>query len=93
MQADITEKLEEKLERVDDLLQEVSRIKCVVTDAVEDGFKSALKTVKQGRAAAEDAIDDAKSAVKRNPLQALGIAFAIGVAIGGLTFWSRSSRR
>jgi len=44
MQAEITE----RLERVDDLLQEVSRIKTVVTDAVEDGFKSALKTVKQG---------------------------------------------
>jgi ElaB/YqjD/DUF883 family membrane-anchored ribosome-binding protein len=89
MQAEITE----RLERVDDLLQEVSRIKTVVTDAVEDGFKSALKTVKQGRAAAEDAIDDARHAVKRNPLQALGIAFAIGVAIGGLAIWSSSSRR
>jgi len=31
--------------------------------------------------------------VKRNPLQALGIAFAIGVAIGGLAIWSSSSRR
>ncbi|HWE84562.1 MAG TPA: hypothetical protein VG267_06430 [Terracidiphilus sp.] len=89
MQAEITE----RLERVDDLLQEVSRIKSVVTDAVEDGFKSALKTVKQGRAAAEDAIDDARHAVKRNPLQALGIAFAIGVALGGLAFWGSSSRR
>ena len=33
---------------------------------------------------AEDAIQDARYAIKRNPLQAAGILFAAGVVIGGL---------
>ncbi|HKF50124.1 MAG TPA: hypothetical protein VKB38_22365 [Terracidiphilus sp.] len=73
-----------KVATVDEVLQEVSRIREVVTEAVEDGFQSAVKAVKQGREAAEDAIADARHAVKRNPFEALGIAFATGVVIGAL---------
>jgi hypothetical protein len=62
----------EVLERhanVDEVLREVSRIKSIVTEAVEDGVKTALRTMKQGREATEDAIHDARHAIKRNPLQ------------------------
>lgn len=69
---------------VDDVLNEISKIKSAVTDAVDDGVKSTLKAIKQGRDAAEDAVDDAKRAVKRNPLQAIGIFFAAGVVAGCL---------
>lgn len=74
----------DKQAAVDDVLREVSRIKSVVTEAVEDGVQSALRAVKQGRDAAGDAIHDAKYAIKRNPLQSVGIVFAVGVAIGCL---------
>ena len=63
---------------LDDVLREVSRIKAVVTDAVDDGVRTAVKTIKQGRYAAEDAIDDARHAVKQNPFQAMGVVFAAG---------------
>ncbi len=69
---------------VDDVLREVSRIKSVVTDAVDDGVRSALRATKQGRAFAEDKIDDARHAIKRNPLQAAGIVFAAGIVIGSV---------
>jgi ElaB/YqjD/DUF883 family membrane-anchored ribosome-binding protein len=74
----------EKPASVDEVLREVSRIKSVVTDAVEEGVQTALKTLKHGRETAEDAIHDAKYAIKRNPFQAVGIVFAVGIAIGSL---------
>jgi ElaB/YqjD/DUF883 family membrane-anchored ribosome-binding protein len=77
----------EKSASVDDVLREVSRIKSVVTDAVDDGVRSALRAAKQGRAFAEDTIHDARYAIKRNPLQAAGILLAAGVVIGSLITW------
>jgi ElaB/YqjD/DUF883 family membrane-anchored ribosome-binding protein len=74
----------EKPASVDDVLREVSRIKEMVEDAVEDGVKTALKTIKQGRETAEDAIHDARYAIKRNPLQAAGIMLAAGIVIGSI---------
>ena len=69
---------------VDDILREVDRIKSVVTDAVDEGVQSAIRAVKQGRDAAEDAIHDTRHAIKRNPLQAAGILLGVGILIGGL---------
>jgi ElaB/YqjD/DUF883 family membrane-anchored ribosome-binding protein len=77
---------------VEDVLSEVSRLRSVVTDAVDDGMRSALRAIKQKRHAAEDAIDDAKRVVKRNPLQALGVFFAAGVVVGCLVAWLGSRR-
>lgn len=80
----------ELLERhatVEDVFREVSKIKSVVTEAVDDGVRSAIRTIKQGRHAAEDAIDDARHAVKRNPMQAVGIVFAAGVLTGFFASW------
>jgi ElaB/YqjD/DUF883 family membrane-anchored ribosome-binding protein len=85
----------EVLERqatVDDVLREVSRIKSLVVDAVEDGVKTALRTVKQGREITEDTIHDARYAIKRNPLQAMGIVFAAGIVIGGIVTLISSHR-
>ena len=84
--------LEKQAATVEDVLREVSRIKSMVTDAVDEGVRSAVKAVKQGRRAAEDTIDDTRRAVKRSPFQALGIVFAVGVAFGALAVWIGSSR-
>jgi ElaB/YqjD/DUF883 family membrane-anchored ribosome-binding protein len=67
---------------VEDVLKEVSRIRTTVTEAVDDGVKSAVRTLKQGRHAAEDAIDDARHTVKQKPLQSVGLVFVIGVLAG-----------
>jgi ElaB/YqjD/DUF883 family membrane-anchored ribosome-binding protein len=81
MPIDLMDKLH-KPATVEDVMNEVSKIKSAVTDAVDDGVKSALKAIKQGRDAAEDAIGDAKLAVRRKPLQAIGVFFAAGVVTG-----------
>ena len=69
---------------VEDVLKEVSRIRETVTEAVDEGVKSAVRALKHGRHAAEDAIDDARHTVKQNPLQSVGLVFVVGVLAGWL---------
>lgn len=75
---------------VEEALREVSRIKTVVTEAVEDGVKTALKAIKQGRYAAEDMIGEARHTVKQRPFQSVGVVFAAGVLTGTLIGWLAS---
>jgi len=80
----------DKVATVEDVRNEVSRIGSIVSEAVDDGVRAALKAIATGREAAGDAICDAKRAAKRNPLQALGIAFAAGAVMAGLMLWITS---
>jgi ElaB/YqjD/DUF883 family membrane-anchored ribosome-binding protein len=83
----------DKAPTLDDVLRDASRLKSIVTDAVDDGVRSALKAIKQSRDTADDAIHDARRRVKQQPLQSMGIVFAAGVMAGALAAWigSRSS--
>lgn len=76
-----------KAVNLDEVVKQAAKLKEVVSEAVEDGVKSALKAVKQGRVRAEDALDDARHAVRKNPVEAVGIAFLAGALLGGLTAW------
>lgn len=88
-----TEFMERSSATVDDVLREVSRMKGIVTEAVEDGVESAMRAFEQGREAANDAIVDARRAIKRSPLQAAGIIFAAGIVMGTLLAWTTTRRR
>lgn len=77
---------------VDDVIREISRLRTVVTEAVEDGVETAVKTLRQGREAAEDAIDDARRTVKQRPFQAVGVVFAAGILTGAVLTWMSSRR-
>ena len=59
---------------------------------LEDGFETAVKTLRQGREAAEDAIDDARRTVRQRPFQAVGIVFAAGILTGAFLTWMSSRR-
>lgn len=83
----------EKPATVEDVLREVSKIRSIVTDAVEDSVRSANQAIRHGRYAAEDVIEEAKHTVKQRPLQAMGIVFAAGVLAGGLLTWIGFRRR
>ncbi len=82
----------EKAPTIDEVVSGVSRIKSVVTDAVDDGIRSARKAAKQGKAFAQDTIHDARYAIKRKPLQSAGIVFAAGVLFGSFITWVVSPR-
>jgi ElaB/YqjD/DUF883 family membrane-anchored ribosome-binding protein len=62
----------------------VGRVKQTVADVVEDGIKSASRTVKRGRRAAEDMVDDAEYQAKQHPLATVGISFSIGLGLGAV---------
>ena len=83
----------EKVPSPTDVLREVTRVKTVVAEAVEDGVKAALKLVKQGRASAEDVLEEARHKVKKSPIEAVGIVFAAGVLTGSLLTWMGCRRR
>jgi ElaB/YqjD/DUF883 family membrane-anchored ribosome-binding protein len=89
MPADILE----KPATVEDVAREVSKIRSIVTDAVEDVVHSARQAMKHGRHAAEDVIEEAQHAVKQRPLPAMGIAFAAGVLVGSFLAWIGFRRR
>lgn len=85
----------EKQERqatIDDVLNEVSKMRTAVSEAVDDGVKSALRVVKNGRYATEDAIDDAKHIVRKKPLQAMTVCFSAGLFAGCLLAWAGTRR-
>jgi ElaB/YqjD/DUF883 family membrane-anchored ribosome-binding protein len=83
----------ERPETVENPLREVSKIRSMVTDAVEDGVRSASQAIRHGRYAAEDAIEEAKHTVKQRPLQAMGTVFAAGVLAGTFLTWIGFRRR
>jgi ElaB/YqjD/DUF883 family membrane-anchored ribosome-binding protein len=89
----MSQDLLEKAPSIEEVYREVSRIKDVVTEAVEDGVKTAVKAIKQGRHAAEDVLDDTKHTIKQKPFEAMGIVFAIGVLTGACMTWIGSHRR
>ena len=82
----------EKPATVEDVLSEVSKMKSAVTEAVDDGVRSALRVVKNGRYAAEDAIDDAKHIVRKKPIQAMSVCFSAGLFAGCLLAWAGTRR-
>jgi ElaB/YqjD/DUF883 family membrane-anchored ribosome-binding protein len=83
----------ERPETVENPLREVSKIRSMVTDAVEDGVRSASQAIRHGRYAAQDAIEEAKHTVKQRPLQAMGTVFAAGVLAGTFLTWIGFRRR
>jgi ElaB/YqjD/DUF883 family membrane-anchored ribosome-binding protein len=83
----------EKPATVGNPLREVSKIGSMVTDAVEDGVRSASPAIRHGRYAAEDAIEEAKHTVKQRPLQAMGTVFAAGILAGTFLTWVGFRRR
>ena len=80
-------KVLEKPATVENSLREVSRIRSRVTDAVEEGVRSASQAIRHGRHAAEDAIEEAKHTVKQRPLKVMGTVFAAGVLAGTFLTW------
>jgi ElaB/YqjD/DUF883 family membrane-anchored ribosome-binding protein len=82
----------EKPAVIGEVLNEVSKLKGMLTDAVDDGVRSAVRALKQGRHAAEDAIDDARHVVRKNPFETVGVVFLAGVVTGGLVAWIASRR-
>jgi ElaB/YqjD/DUF883 family membrane-anchored ribosome-binding protein len=82
----------EKTAGLSDVLTEVAKIKAMIAEAVDDGVRSAVRAIKQGRYKAEEAIDDAKHVVRKNPFEAVGVVFLAGFVTGGVIAWMATRR-
>ncbi|HTS09840.1 MAG TPA: hypothetical protein VMP68_30015 [Candidatus Eisenbacteria bacterium] len=73
---------------------DVSKIKSLVAEAVEDSVHSAKQAIKGARHVAEDLVEEAQHTVKQRPFQTVGIVFAAGILTGGILSWvALKSRR
>lgn len=78
---------------IDDAARTVAKIRYIVTDAAEEGVRSARQAVQQGRYAVEDAIDGVHLTVRRKPFESMGLVFAAGLLAGGFLGWIGTRRR
>jgi ElaB/YqjD/DUF883 family membrane-anchored ribosome-binding protein len=78
---------------VENAVREVSKIRNIVTDAVEDSVRTATQAIRNGRHAAEDAVEEVKHTVKQRPFEAVGLAFVAGALVGGFLTWIGLRRR
>lgn len=67
------------------------------SESIDEGLRAAQRAAATARHAAEDAIDGAALAVRRHPLESVGVAAAVGALAGaalaaGLT-WALCTRR
>ena len=83
----------EKVPSLTEVLREVSWMKNVVTEAVEDGVKTALETARKSQASVQNAIEETRLQVKRSPFEAIGIVFLAGLLTGSCLTWLRCRRR
>jgi ElaB/YqjD/DUF883 family membrane-anchored ribosome-binding protein len=77
--------LERAGEHVADSVREASRITAAVADAFEDGVGVARRAARQSSDAAEDHVADSARCIQRNPLAAVAVTLAAGLAVGILT--------
>ena len=74
-------------------VRNVSKVKSNVKHAVGEALDSARYAMRYGRYTAEDVIEEAGHKIKKNPFQAVGIAFAVGLAAGALFDFIEFRRR
>ncbi|MGH9881278.1 MAG: hypothetical protein ACRD6N_07565 [Pyrinomonadaceae bacterium] len=81
-------------EKVAQVGVEATRLKAAASHAVEDAMTEARRLAKRGRYAAEDLIDETTHQIKRQPLRAVAITFAVALLVGLLAGFlaGRSSR-
>jgi ElaB/YqjD/DUF883 family membrane-anchored ribosome-binding protein len=75
----------ERATPVEDVLRNVTPLRPVITDAVKAGVRSVKRTIRHGRYAADDAIEEAQHQIKHRPFQAIGAAFLVGALAAGFT--------
>jgi ElaB/YqjD/DUF883 family membrane-anchored ribosome-binding protein len=71
-------------EQFSNLGREASRLKGVMTDAVDDSMVNARRAARRGYNSAEDLIEETSHQIKRHPLRSVLCALALGALLGWL---------
>ena len=73
-------------EQISNLGREATRLRGVVTDAVDESMVNARRAARHGYSAAEDLIDETSHQIKRHPIRSVLCALAVGALAGWLLF-------
>jgi ElaB/YqjD/DUF883 family membrane-anchored ribosome-binding protein len=88
--ARIPDRVADTLRRVAHASHEARLFKSVAQDAIEDGAYAARRALKTARRRVDE-LGDVKNEVihrvRRQPVQAIGIAFAAGIVAGAVVGW------
>ncbi|MGA1369631.1 MAG: hypothetical protein ACO394_14060 [Blastocatellia bacterium] len=74
-------------ERLNQITQEVERLREKVGHVVEQQVDSAARVVRRGKYAAEELLDDTSHRIKQDPIPAVAVTFGIGIGVGILVGW------
>lgn len=74
-------------ERLNQITQEVERLREKVSHVVEQQVDSAARVVRRGKYAAEELLDDTSHRIKQDPIPAVAVTFGIGIGVGILVGW------
>ena len=80
-------------EQFSNLGREASRIRGVVSEAVDDSLVNARRVARRGYNSAEDLIEETSHQIKRHPLRSVLCAVAMGAVVGGVVGWLVAPRR
>lgn len=70
--------------RFNDSMEKVAEARSKLSEALEEGMDAASRTVKKGRYAAEELVDDAIHTVKQKPVQSVAVTFGVALGMGVL---------
>jgi len=71
-------------EQISNLGREATRLRGVVSEAVDDSLVNARRAAKRGYNSAEDLIEETSYQIKRHPLRSVLCALAMGAVLGWL---------
>lgn len=69
------------------LAHQVAKARTLIDDVIDDGKHKVERTVKRGRVAVEDCVEDTTYFIKRHPWESVGIAVGVGTLVGLLAGW------
>jgi ElaB/YqjD/DUF883 family membrane-anchored ribosome-binding protein len=72
---------------IDDTTHKASRAASAVVDAMGDSVSTARRAVRDSADAATEILYNTKKRLQRNPLEAVAITFAAGIAAGAVISW------
>ncbi len=84
--------LEKADAQVAESIHKLSRAASAMAEAIDDGVDVIKRTVKRSSDAAEELVDDTTQRIKRHPVEATVVTFALGVIVGGFISWMISRR-
>ena len=84
--------LEKADAQVAESIHKLSRAASSMAEAIDESVGVMKRAIRQSSDAAEELMDDTTQRIKRHPVEATAVTFALGVIVGGFITWIISRR-